>query len=54
MTSQQQRYPRVARFRSPAELQAHLATLDSPIPLDDSYKPLEPEASAMKAIKQRA
>jgi len=36
MTSQQPRYPRVARFRSTADLKAHLATLDSPIPLDDT------------------
>jgi 2,4-dienoyl-CoA reductase-like NADH-dependent reductase (Old Yellow Enzyme family) len=35
MTSQQPRYPRVARFRSTSDLRAHLATLDSPIPLDD-------------------
>ena len=34
--SQQPRYPRVARFRSPSDLRAHLATLDSPIPLDDA------------------
>ena len=34
--SQQPRYPRVARFRSTSDLRAHLATLDSPIPLDDA------------------
>ena len=28
-------FPRVARFRSPAELRAHLAALSAPIPLDD-------------------
>jgi 2,4-dienoyl-CoA reductase-like NADH-dependent reductase (Old Yellow Enzyme family) len=36
MTSQQPRYPRVARFRSTPDLRAHLATLDSPIPLDEA------------------
>ena len=35
-TSQQPRYPRVARFRSTADLKAHLAALDSPIPLDEA------------------
>ena len=29
-------YPRIARFRSVDELRSHLATLDAPIPLDDS------------------
>ena len=36
MTSQQPRYPRVARFRSTPDLRAHLTTLQSPIPLDDA------------------
>jgi NADPH2 dehydrogenase len=36
MTNQQPRYPRVARFRSTPDLRAHLATLQSPIPLDDA------------------
>ena len=29
-------YPRIARFRTPADLRAHLATLAAPIPLDDA------------------
>jgi NADPH2 dehydrogenase len=36
MTSQQPSYPRIARFRSPADLRAHLATLGGPIPFDDA------------------
>jgi len=29
-------FPRVARFRSVADLRQHLATIDAPIPLEDS------------------
>ncbi|MGI9177804.1 MAG: NADH:flavin oxidoreductase [Pirellulales bacterium] len=29
-------YPRIARFRSVADLRRHLATLDAPLPLDDA------------------
>ncbi len=29
-------YPRIARFRSVADLRAHLASIDAPIPLDDA------------------
>ncbi|MFM9024042.1 MAG: NADH:flavin oxidoreductase [Planctomycetaceae bacterium] len=29
-------YPRIARFRTAADLRAHLASLDAPIPLDDA------------------
>jgi NADPH2 dehydrogenase len=36
MTSQQPSYPRIARFRSPTDLRAHLASLGSPIPFDDA------------------
>jgi NADPH2 dehydrogenase len=36
MASQQPSYPRIARFRSPADLRAHLATLGGPIPLDEA------------------
>jgi NADPH2 dehydrogenase len=36
MTIQQPRFPRIARFRSSADLRSHLTTLDAPIPLDDT------------------
>jgi len=36
MSDPQPRYPRIARFRSAADLRSHLATLDAPIPLDDA------------------
>jgi len=36
MSSQKTSYPRIARFRSPSDLRAHLATLDSPIPFDET------------------
>lgn len=36
MSTQTPSFPRVARFRSPAELRTHLIALDAPIPLDDS------------------
>ena len=47
MSSATHRFPRVARFRSAAELRRHLATLSAPIPLDD--EPLSAAAGSPMA-----
>jgi 2,4-dienoyl-CoA reductase-like NADH-dependent reductase (Old Yellow Enzyme family) len=41
-------YPRIARFRTPADLRAHLAALAAPIPLDD--EPLSAAAGSPLAL----